>query len=69
MIVIEYPQHVTVAVKFDKPYGNTITYNGARYSVCEPTSQREDLRVGQRLHSLRHSTYDIPYSYTPQKNK
>jgi hypothetical protein len=66
MIVVEYPKHVTIAVKFDKPYGNTITYNGMKFSICEPSSQKEDLRIGQRLPSLRHTHFDIPYSYFPQ---
>jgi hypothetical protein len=66
MIVVEYPKHVTIAVKFDKPYGNTITYNGMKFSICEPSSQKEDLRIGQRLPSLRHTHFDIPYSYIPQ---
>ena len=68
MIVVEYPKHVTIAVKFDKPYGNTITYNGLKYSICEPSSQREDLRIGETLPSLRHTSFDVPYAYTP-KNK
>jgi len=68
MIVVEYPKHVTIAVKFDKPYGNTITYNGTRYSICEPSSQKEDLKIGETLPSLRHTSFDIPYAYTP-KNK
>ncbi len=67
MIVVEYPKHVTIAVKFDKPYGNTITYNGIKYSICEPSSQREDLRIGEMLPSLRHASFDIPYAYMPKK--
>jgi hypothetical protein len=65
MIVLEYPKHVTIAVKFDKPYGTTITYNGVQYSICDPTPQKEDLRIGQSIPSLRHSTYTIPYIYNP----
>ena len=68
MIVVEYPKHVTIAIKFNKPYGNTITYNGIKYSICEPSSQREDLRIGEMLPSLRHTSFDVPYAYTP-KNK
>jgi hypothetical protein len=66
MVVLEYPNHVSIAVKFKRPYGSTITYNGIKYSVCEPTSQKEDLRIGEILPSLRHSSFGIPYVYTPQ---
>jgi hypothetical protein len=67
MVVLEYPKHVSIAVKFDKGYGNTIVYNGVKYSVCEPSSQKDDLRIGQLPPFLRHSSFDVPYVYTPQK--
>jgi len=66
MIVLEYPKHVTIAVKFDKAYGNTIVYNGVRYSICEPSSQKDDLRIGKLPSYLRHSSFGVPYVYTPQ---
>jgi len=67
MIVLAYPKHVTIAVKFDKPVGNPIVYNGNKYSVCEPTPQRQDLRLGQLLPELRKSSYEIAYEYIPHK--
>ena len=66
MIVLEYPKHVSIAVKFDKAYGNSIVYNGVRYSVCEPSSQKDDLRIGKLPPFLRHSAFEVPYVYTPQ---
>lgn len=65
MLVITYPQHVTVAVQFDKPYGNTIEFNGSKYSICEPTPQKMDFRIGQTLPELRKQTYQIAYAYQP----
>jgi hypothetical protein len=67
MIVLVYPKHVTIAVSFDKPFGNTITYKGKKYSVCEPTPQRKDLRVGQLLPELKKESYEIAYEYNPAK--
>ena len=66
MIVLSYPQHVTVAVEFDKPIGNTITYNDKKYSVCEPTPQRKDLPVGKLLPTLKNEPYQVVYEYTPK---
>lgn len=66
MIVLAFPQHVTIAVKFDKPVGKPIVYNGEAYSVCEPTPQDQDLKLGQLLPVLRKSTYEVAYVYTPQ---
>ena len=68
MIVLTYPKHVTIAVKFDKPVGKTIVYNGNKYSVCEPTPQKIDLPVGKLLPELRHSPYEIAYVYIPQNH-
>ena len=65
MIVLSYPQHITIAVKFDKPIGDVIIYKGNNYSVCEPTPQKEDLRIGESLPNLRKAPYDVVYSYNP----
>lgn len=67
MIVLTYPNHVTIAVQFDKPVGKPIIYNGNKYTVCEPTPQKEDLSIGQLLPGLKKATYEIAYAYTPQK--
>jgi len=65
MIVLAYPDHVTVAVKFSKPFGNTIVYNGKKYSVCEPTSQANDLQIGKLPASLKNQAYEVVYEYNP----
>lgn len=69
MIVLTYPKHVTIAVQFDKPVGKPIIYNGNKYSVCEPTPQKEDLLIGQLLPELKKVPFQIAYVYTPQQNK
>lgn len=51
MIVLSYPQHITVAVEFDKPIGHPLVYKGNNYWICEPTPQKKDLRIGQSLPS------------------
>ena len=68
MIVLSYPKHVTIAVQFDKPMGKPIIYNGNKYSICEPTPQKEDLPIGRSLASLRKSPYEVVYHYTPSNN-
>lgn len=66
MIVLSYPQHITIAVEFDKPIEHPIKYKGNNYWVCEPTPQRKDLRIGQSLPSLRKIPFDVVYSYNPK---
>ena len=67
MIVLDYPEHVTVAVKFSKAFGKPIVYNGDKYSVCEPTPQRTDLRIGKLLSALTKEPYTISYVYNPKE--
>lgn len=67
VIVLAYPEHVTIAVKFDKPVGKPIIYNGMKYSVCEPTPQKQDLAIGQILPALLKQTYEVVYAYTPSR--
>lgn len=67
MLVLTYPKHVTVAVQFEKPYGKTIEYNGTKYTVCEPSPQAVDLRIGQSLPELSKTAYQIAYAYQPVK--
>ncbi|RYE12876.1 MAG: hypothetical protein EOP51_30780, partial [Sphingobacteriales bacterium] len=65
MIALLYPTHITIGVQFDKPVGNPIVYNGKTYSVCEPTLQPEDLKIGQVSAKLKNTPYQVVYSYEP----
>ena len=66
MIVLSYPKHVTIAVRFDKPVGKTIDYKGGKYTVCEPTPQKKDLPAGKLLPELRKAPYEIAFAYNPE---
>lgn len=66
MIVLVYPNHVSIAVQFQKPVGNPILYNGKKYTICEPTPQKQDLRLGQLLPALSNTSYEVAYAYNPQ---
>jgi len=65
MIALLYPTHLTMAVQFDKPVGNFITYQGKKYSFCEPTPQIQDLKIGQISNNLKNASYEIVYAYEP----
>jgi hypothetical protein len=67
MIVLTYPNHVTIAVQFNKPVGTPIVYNGITYSVCEPTPQKNDLAIGQLMPELKKASYEVAYIYNPAK--
>jgi len=65
MIALLYPTHITMAVAFDKPVGDGILYNGKVYSVCEPTPQRKNLKIGELSSNLRNQKYEVVYAYQP----
>lgn len=65
MIVLAYPNHVTIAVNFNKKAGKPIMYEGVPYYICEPTPQKQDLRIGELLPELKNVAYQIAYAYKP----
>jgi hypothetical protein len=69
MIVVAWPEHVSVAVRFDKSVGKPIVYNGEKYSICDPTPQKTDLAIGQQLPGMTKEAFEIVYAYNPGKDK
>jgi hypothetical protein len=65
MIALLYPTHITMAVGFNTPVGEPIVYKGKRYSVCEPTPEIEDLKIGQLSPKMKNTPYQIVYQYDP----
>lgn len=65
MIALLYPTHITIAVQFDKPTGKPIIYNGKKYSVCEATPQKQDLKIGQIAANLQNTAFEVVYAYDP----
>ncbi|MNI92409.1 hypothetical protein D3C73_1502000 [compost metagenome] len=65
MIALRYPTHLTLAIQFDKPVGQSILYNGNYYTLCEPTPQEKKLKIGEL--SLKHQSenYQVVYHYKP----
>ncbi len=69
MIALLYPTHISMAVQFDKAQGKSIIYKGQKYSVCEPTPQNKDLRIGQISAELENLNYEVVYQYNPSEGK
>lgn len=65
MIALLYPTHITMAVAFDKPVGEAIYYQGKAYSVCEPTPQKKNLKLGELSDDLKNQKYEVVYTYQP----
>ncbi|RZK54221.1 MAG: hypothetical protein EOO87_11025, partial [Pedobacter sp.] len=67
MIALLYPTHITMAVQFDKPIGDAISYNGKLYSICEPTPQKQQLKIGELADNLKKQKYEVVYAYQPKR--
>jgi hypothetical protein len=67
MIAIMYPTHITMAVKLRKPVGKSvIIYNGEKYSICDPTAQTAELKMGEIPEAYSKTNYQVVYEYNPQ---
>lgn len=66
MIALLYPTHITMAVAFDKPTGQAVYYNGTAYTICEPTPQKQALKIGQLADNLKSQAYQVVYAYKPR---
>ena len=67
MIVLSYPEHISVAIQFSSPLANPLHYNGNDYWVCEPTPQYKNLKIGHGLPSLKKQAYEVVIDYNPNK--
>lgn len=65
MIVLSFPGHVTMGIKFEKSSGKPVIYNGEAYTVCEPTPQKIDLPLGHLMPGLQKMEYEVVYAYSP----
>lgn len=68
MIVLSFPEHVTVAVGLNPPLGHCISYSGKKYTLCEPTPQKRDLLLGEQMPQLKSQPYEVVLCYDAEKN-
>jgi hypothetical protein len=47
MIVIAYPDHLTIAIALDKGTGDAVRYKGTDYWICDPTGPVDSTEIGQ----------------------
>jgi hypothetical protein len=65
MIVLSYPEHISIGIHFEKPEGRPVYYNGMAYTICEPTPQKKDLALGRAPASVKNAPYKVVYVYNP----
>jgi len=64
MIVIAFPDHVTIAVSTPTPIGNTaLIYKDKRYYVCDPTGPIGSFKIGNIPEEYRTQSYEVLSSF------
>ena len=69
MLVLEYPNHINIAVLLDKAYGKPMERKGVKYSVCETSVRWDNVYSGIGF-SPKFEKYPNPkviYEYHPNK--
>lgn len=61
VVLLDYPGHIATAVRFNSPVnGDYITYNGNRYTICDPTYI--NARIGMAMPQYRSTPAKVlPY--------
>lgn len=62
VIIVSYPDHVNLGVMLEKPLGRGIWHNGKRFTICEPTPQRKDYRLGRMDKKTLNRGFEIAYA-------
>ena len=66
MIVLSYPEHIAIAVKLDKPVKHQIIYKGESFTICEPTPQKKEFKLGEQSIEMSKQPYEIAFTYHPR---
>lgn len=59
MILMAYPDHISVGVYLPHVPGETIHYQGKKYLFCDPTGPDNSLQIGQIPADLKRASYEI----------
>ncbi len=63
MIIIAFPNHLTVGISLEIPGGDAIPYNGRLYYICDPTGPANSSAIGKIPNDLKGQTFEIIGSY------
>ncbi len=63
MIVVGFPDHVTVAVAASESLGDPLVYNGKKYYICDPTGPEDSFEIGFLPDEFDNKTFEIITKY------
>ncbi len=59
MLVIAYPDHLSIAVSVDQSIGDPIDYNGRKYYICDPTGPANSVAIGTAPAEYKDQPFEI----------
>lgn len=59
MLVIAYPDHLTIAVSLSEAIGPPIVYNGLHYYICDPTGPSNSKEIGRAPRGYEGKSFEI----------
>jgi|GEM_PF-3305603 len=64
-IVLDFEEHVGVALELEGVKGNSFNFEGRKYIYCEPTGPSDELAIGEMWDYVRQQNARILTSYLP----
>lgn len=59
MIVVAFPDHLTIAVGLDEPIGPSIKYKGKKFYICDPTGPSNSSEIGRVPKGYERQSFEI----------
>lgn len=59
MIIVAFPDHLTIAVALDEPIGPSIRYKGKKYYICDPTGPSNSSEIGRVPKGYEKQSFEI----------
>lgn len=59
MIIVAFPDHLSIAVELEQPVGTAIPYQGKNYYLCDPTGPTNSNEIGNFPKGYEKKSYEI----------
>lgn len=59
MIIVAFPDHLTLAVALDNPIGPSIEYKGKKFYICDPTGPSNSSEIGSVPKGYERQSFEI----------
>lgn len=59
MIIVAFPDHLTVAVALDEPIGPSIRHKGKKFYICDPTGPSNSSEIGSVPKGYERQSFEI----------